>query len=527
MLKKLIGQDGYLKAQIEQVIEEGPGKIFTEGGNPVDSKKSIGRYEIWYYYGLIKRSDMLLADAVGMEDLPDDQDEVHAIISIVNDTVIRAIINPLDSGVFPYRVMSWSRRPGHWAGVGVGEQMSMPQRMCNASTRALLNNAGLSSGVQLIINQLGIIPADGSYELTPNKVWYATGDVVDVRAAFQAILVPSVQPQMMAIIEYAMKLAEESTGIPLITQGQTGPTSPNTFGQAELQDNNSHTWLRSVGYRFDDQITEPLVNDLYEWLLLDPNVPDDEKGDFRINAHGSIAMVERAIQEQVLLGLLQASANPAFQVDPAKLFGEYLKSKRLDPRQIQYSAEEQAARAKQPPAPPLPVMVEQLKGQNALQLEQAKTQGELQQIAAEAAHEQHALQSGGMTPHMAQASAKIEQERIRATSAQVVEASRAHAEESRADKEMLIAQQNGQLKIEQLKLEREIAILKYSSDQKISLQTAQSQLAQSAMKERTRRELGAAEIELAASEGQKDRILDVHKHTTSLVRDELSIPGMP
>jgi hypothetical protein len=526
MLKKLGEQDGYLADQIKQVIEEGPGKCNVDGASATD-KKTRKRFEIWYYYGVISRDDMSLAGAIGIDEIPEDQEEVHAIISLVNDTVIRAIINPLDSGSFPYRVMTWSRRPGHWAGVGVAELIVTAQRTVNASTRSLFNNAGLSAGVQIVINQLGVIPADGNYTITPNKIWFAANDMVDVAKAFQVITIPSVQQEMMAIIEYGMKQAEESSGIPLITQGQTGPSSPDTFGQAELQDDNAHTWLRSIGYRFDDMITEPLVNDYYEWLLLDPNVPDDEKGDFKINAHGSIALVERAIQEGTLLGLLKAAENPAFKVNPAKLFAEYLKAKRLDPRKIQYSDEEQAEMAKQPPAPPLPIMLEQVKGQNKMQQIQASAKAEMVVAQQGLVHEQQMLQSGGAAPHQAAAMAKVEQERIRSETAQVVEQSRASAEAARAQKEYEIAQQNGQFRIQEMQLQREIAILEYTNKQKITLQDAQAQLAQTAMQEKTKRSLAAAEVELAASEGDKNRGLDLHKHATSLVRDELSIPGTP
>jgi hypothetical protein len=31
-----------------------------------------------------------------------------------------------------------------------------------------------------------------------------------------------------------------------------------------------------------------------------PEVPDDEKGEFTINAHGSVALVEQAIQDQTI-----------------------------------------------------------------------------------------------------------------------------------------------------------------------------------------------------------------------------------
>lgn len=525
-LRKLKEQEGYLAEQIDRVIEEGPGKCYAEGGNPAD-KKNLKRFEIWYRYGTLKREEMDLAGAIGIEDVPEDQDEVYAIISMVNDTIIKATINPLDSGKLPYRVMTWSRRPGHWAGVGVAEQLSMPQRMCNASTRALLNNAGLSSGAQIVIDQLAITPADGSYKLTPNKVWYMSEGGRDVRTAFQAIQIPSVVEQMMHIIEYAMKLAEEATGIPLVTQGQTGPTTPQTFGQAELQDSNSHTWLRSIGYRYDDQITEPLVTDFYEWLLLDPAVPDDEKGDFRINAHGSIAMVERAIQETTLMGMLQASQNPAFRIDPAALFSEYLKSKRLDPRKIQYSPEKQAQMDAAPPAPPLPIMLEQMKGQNAIQQIQAKTQAEIAQNQQEMEHEQQMLQTGGMQPHMAQAMAQIQRERLRGETAQTIEASRSSAELARAEKEKEIAFQNGQFDIQKMQLQRDMMILEYTLKNNMQISDVKAQLAQTAIQEHTKRELAAAEIQLAANQGAQDRAHDMAKHTTSLIRDEISAPGTP
>jgi hypothetical protein len=527
-LRKLSKQKnlGYLPEQIDKVIEEGPDKCNTDGSNP-SAHKSKNRFTIWYYYGALKREDMALANAVGIDDLPDDVEEVSAIVSLVNDTVIRAIINPLDSGAFPYRVVSWSRRPGHWAGEGVAEKMAMPQRAVNASTRAMFNNAGVASGVQIVLNQASIVPADGKWVITPNKLWYATGDAADVAKAFALFEIPNIQQQLQAIIEYGMKLAEEQTGIPLVTQGQTGQTSPETFGQAELQNDNAHTWLRSIGKRYDDQITEPLVEDFYEWLLLDPGVPNDEKGDYRINAQGSSAMIERAVQEQVLLGLLNAAANPAFRADPAKVFALYLKAKRINPRDVQYSEEQQKKMDAQPAPPPVQVMVEQVRGQNALQKVQAEAQTEAELQQQELAHEQQMLQNGGVQPHQAAAMAQIERERIRSQTAQVVEASRAHAESSRADKEMLIAQQNGEFKLRELELKRELALLQYAQDNKTTLEDAKVQLADRAMQEHTRRQLAAAEIQLAASEGAQDRQHDMHKHATSLVRDEISTENTP
>lgn len=531
MLKKLADQEalGYLPDQIKAVLAEGPGKCYSDGANPAEKRdKDKKRYEVWYYYGIVKREDMQVVNADALDGTDEDDEHVHAIVTLVNDRVIRAVLHPLESGKFPYRVMCWSRRAGHWAGIGVGEQMNVPQRVVNASTRALLNNAGVASGVQVVVDVEVLAPADGHYKITPNKVWTTkNGQSADVQKAFQVFTIPSLQNDLRAIIDYGMQLAEESTGIPLVTQGQAGPTTPQTFGQAELQDNNAHTWLRSIGYRFDDDITEPLVQDFYEWLLLDPNVPADEKGDFRINANGSVAMVERAIQEQFWMGILQAVANPAFMLDPAKVMAQLLKSKRLNPKDAQFSEEEQQKMKAQPPAPPLPVMVEQVRGQNRLQQIEAETKAEIVVAQQEAAREQQLLQQGGMAPHHATAIANIERERIRAQTAATVQASRAEAELARADKEQQIAAQNGALAIEKLRLQKELAIVELATKQNITIEQAKVELAKATMQESTKRQLAAAEIQLAQSEGHADRLTDLHKHSTSLIRDEISTEHTP
>ncbi len=355
-LKKQKDKDGnpiYLVDQIDKVLKEGPNRHSTDGQNP-NKPNSEKQFKIWYFTGVLSRDDMEAAQAIGLEELPADED-VHAVVTMINDTVIQALINPLDSGQFPYHVKPWSRRAGHWAGVGVAEQVKMPQNMVNAATRALLNNAGLSAGVQIVIDQMKIVPSDGKWVITPNKLWLtAEGNTVDdVTKAFNAIEFPNVGDALMAIIQYAFKLAEEATNIPLISQGQADKNTPETFGATELQNNNANTMLRSQGYGFDDCITEPMIKQFYEYLLLDPNVPADEKGDFQINARGSIAMVEKAIQEVFYVNLLGISKDPAYEISPARVMKEILKGKRIDSRKVEYSEDEKKRmqEAKQPEDP--------------------------------------------------------------------------------------------------------------------------------------------------------------------------------
>ena len=73
------------------------------------------------------------------------------------------------------------------------------------------------------------------------------------------------------------------------------------------------------------------------------------KGDFEINARGSIAMVEKAIQEVFYINLLGVSKDPAYGVDPKKVMEEILTGKRIDVRKVKYTEEELKKMAEAPP----------------------------------------------------------------------------------------------------------------------------------------------------------------------------------
>lgn len=376
-VRELKGTPGYIVAQIDEVLKEGPNKVTVASNAKGDGQPTTtpGRFEIWYFTGTMSRADMeCICQAAGKPlkatDVPAQSKDVFAIVTMINDRVVRATINPLDSGSVNYHSIPWRRRPGHWAGVGIPEQLRTPQRMVNAATRRMLENAGKSSGSQIVMDDTGIYPADGEWRVTPDKIWrYKPDNNMTVDQAFKVYTIPNVTPQLLTIIQYALKLAEESTNIPLVTQGQSGPTQPETLGGLQLQNNNANQLLRAIGKAYDDGVTEPFVRQMYEWLLLDPDVPDEEKGDFSINAHGSAAMVERAIQDQILGQLLPLSLNPAYKLDPERTAEQFLKSKYFDPRTFKYADGEEPP----PQGPPPAVAVAQIGAQSREKVAQITT----------------------------------------------------------------------------------------------------------------------------------------------------------
>jgi hypothetical protein len=502
-VRDLKGLPGYLDRQIEKVLKRKPSSAKVDGQNPNEHDTRF-QYEMWHFHGTLKRSELVALNAGAGKDIPKDQNLVYAVVTMVDDTVIRGSINPLESGELPYHSVPWQRRSGFWAGIGVGEQIFVPQRITNAATRALLNNAGISAGPQIVITRELVTPANNDWTITPNKLWYAKNDGLfdDVRKAFVSFDVGNVGNQLMQIIEYGMKLAEESTSIPLITQGQSGGTQPETYGATQLQNNNANQLLRSIGYAFDYYITEPLVKMYYEYLLLDPDVPEDEKGNFTIDAHGSIAMIERSIQDQTIAQMTPLAQNPMFGVNPKKWFEVLAKSKRLDPRQFQYTDAEQQQLDSQPKPEAPAIAVAKIKAQVAQQQMQldAKLAQEENTLALEI--ERLQIQSDQAIAKLTNATAQLRVKMDTDRDTVYVES------------EMKRAQADFQAAMETLRLKRELAAMEFAAKHNLNLENVKAKLADTTMRLQVQKQLAAM-----------DNDIRIKEHTTPTASDLMKPPA--
>jgi len=337
-LKELMEDESYIAENIAQVLKEGPNKKFIQdndvdrGFDKIDDRET---YNIWYFYGFLDKEDM---DAGGCE--CGEYDQVPALVTMVNDIAIKFALNPDESGAFPYDVMCWQARADYWAGIGVARQIRTPQRMLNGAARQMMDNAGLSAGPQIVVKRGAVEPENGVWRLEPRKIWIALEDYDGrVEDAFTSINIQSLMNDLMAIIQFSIKMAEDVTGLPMLLQGQQGK-APETVGGMQMLNNNASTVLRRIARAFDDCVTEPHISRYYDWLLADPEVPSEEKGDFSIVARGSSALVERDVQTQYLGQLIPMLNDPEFRIDKAKWFSEYSKGQRQDPRLIQYTDEE-------------------------------------------------------------------------------------------------------------------------------------------------------------------------------------------
>lgn len=441
-LRDLIGtvdSDGnpmYLEDTIKLCLAEGAQRKFDSTQHHYQAPDAE-QYEIWYYHGVASAEDLAAAGVTVEEG-----SVVPVVITMVNDRVIKAARSTLDSGDFPYDVFVWQPREGHWAGIGVARQVRTPQRILNAATRNMMDNAGLAAGPQIIIMDGMVKPLgkDDDYNLRPRKMWklLAESKTDDVKKAIGSVVIPMLTAELMSIIQFALKTAEDVTGLPMLLQGQQGQAS-DTVGGMTLLTNNSNTPLRAIAKQYDDRITEPHLTRYYEWLLLYGE--DDEKGEFIIDARGSSALFERDAQNQAILAMAPLVKDPDFKLSPAKWISEALKAQRLAPERFQYSDEEWAALQEQMKNAPPPV---------SERIEAAR-------IAAASAEKRAAMQ------------ADVAQAKIAAD----------------VDRENIF--QAGQR--EELALRERLAMLEYANREKISLDTLRTQLASDAMKIQAQKQL--------------------------------------
>lgn len=458
-LKALKGA-GYMDAEIDRVLEEGPNKRYLSDDYRRRQNNSFFQeqdvYEIWYYHGQATKQDML---AIGCEC----DDDIDVLVVMVNEHVIKAKKQSLESGQFPYDVFVYQERINYWAGIGVARGVRVAQNMLNAATRAMLDNSGLTAGPQIIYRSGIIRPADGKVELTPHKIWYVDEDATlqDVRDAFMSIVIPNNQQHMEAIIRLAMEFAERVTSMPLMLQGQQG-ASTETVGGMQILQQNSNTVLRRTAKLFDD-VVERHIGRYYDWLM-QYGENEAAKGDFNIVVKGSSALYERDAQSQAVIQLVQFANDPGFSLSKERLMIEILKSNKISPDRVSLTDDEKKKLQSQPPPVEPAIQVAQIRGQSQMQVEQAKSKSDMAEIEAK----------------------RQEMESEMALKLQMAQADRDH-----------------EMQIKQLEMQIKVMELSQSSEQ--SIDSIKAALASDAMRLSTQKELSYASMEQDGHHKERDK----------------------
>ena len=411
-LRELAKLPGVMVNQIRELVKSNSksthiAKDFIDDIRGITGINTVGegnKYEIWEYHGPISKSELI--DALSLQDdqfddaeIDELDDEVEAVVFFSGNQVIKVSINPMDSDERPYAVFNWEKDDSSVFGFGVPHLMRNPQKLINASWRMMMDNAGLSSADQIVVNKSLISPADGDWRMRPKKVWNLKAQNRSPAEAFASFSTPSHQGELSNIFMMARQLADEETNLPLIAQGESSANTTKTSSGMAMLMNSSNIVLRKAVKNWDDDITGPLIRRFYDWNMQFSTRPEI-KGDFSIEARGSGALLVREKQQENLMIYANISMqNPEFfkRRDWDGLDQEIAKSLEVPYESITKSdsemediAEAEAGAGQQDPAMVAAeiqlqlemskLQLEQQKAQSNAQIEQQKLQFEQQQV---------------------------------------------------------------------------------------------------------------------------------------------------
>ena len=266
----------------------------------------VERFEILEFWGNLDKD---AAEDAGLEVPADlkDVDTIQVNCWICQDKIIRLVINPFTPQRIPYFAAPYELNPYSFFGVGLAENMTDTQQLMNGFMRMAVDNAVLSGNLIFEIDETNLVPGQ-DLELYPGKVFRRQGG-----APGQALFgtkYPNVSQENMMMFDKARMLADDATGIPSYSHGQTGVQGTGRtaagismlMGAAQLS-------VKGVVKNIDDYLLQPLGEAFYAFNMqfdFDPKI----KGDLEVKARGTESLMKNEVRSQRLLQLLNIAGNP-------------------------------------------------------------------------------------------------------------------------------------------------------------------------------------------------------------------------
>ena len=283
-----------------------------------------GRYVGWEYHGPLECDEIVAMLRVLAARMPDgsaeqmaafmeaDQvetendplEERRVIVHFCNGRVLKmASEYVLDSGESLYSTAPFEPGESSLFGYGIPNIMGDSQRAINGGWRMTMDNGGLSSGPQIVIDKDKVEPEDGSWALAPRKVWRRkTSQGVSNQPAFEQFVIANNTTSLIEIVREARQHADDETALPQVSEGEIPDGAAQTATAWKLANAGSNVTFRRVVKSWDDGITEPSMRRLFDWNM-QFNDREDIKGDCSIDARGVSVLLVKEMQSQILMAI--------------------------------------------------------------------------------------------------------------------------------------------------------------------------------------------------------------------------------
>ncbi len=301
-------------------------------------------FEVMEYWGIM---DAEYAREVGIEldDSIDDLDEVQINAWICGNQLLRAVINPFTPYRIPYHAFPYERNPYNFFGIGVAENMDDSQQIMNGHARMAVDNLAMAGSLVFDVDESALVGGQ-SMEIYPGKIFRRQAGMPG--QAIHGLKFPNTAPENMMMFDKFRQLADEQTGIPSYSHGQTGVQSmTRTASGMSMLLGASSLNIKTVVKNLDDFLLRPLGEAFFQWNMQFFEGSLDVKGDLEVKATGTNSLMQKEVRSQRLTMFLQTAQSPAIApfVKISKLVSELAYSLDLDPDEILNDPEEAAMMA--------------------------------------------------------------------------------------------------------------------------------------------------------------------------------------
>ena len=331
---------------IDEVVASGESydkKYWEDDLSDYAADYGVERFEVLEYWGMCD-VDMLEENGAEIPKELKEFDELQANIWICNGKLIRMVLNPFKPAKIPYMAAPYELNPYSFFGVGLAENMDDTQTLMNGFMRMAVDNAVLSGNLLIEVDETNLVPGQ-DLSVYPGKVFRRQGG-----APGQAIFgtkFPNVSGENLQLFDKARQLADESTGLPSFSHGQTGVTGVGrTASGISMLMNAASGSIKTVIKNVDDYLLKPLGEGLFRFNMqfnFDPQL----RGDLEVKARGTESLMANEVRSQRLMQFLQVASNPALA--PFAKFQyvirEIAKAMDLDPDKVTNNMDEAAIQA--------------------------------------------------------------------------------------------------------------------------------------------------------------------------------------
>jgi len=303
------------------------------------------RFEVLEYWGTI---DALSAREEGLDidESIDDTQEVQVNVWMVRDKVIRIVENPFKPFRTPYQAFVYEKNPYTFFGIGVPENMDDAQQIMNGHARMAIDNLALAGNLVFDVDE-SALASNQTMEVFPGKIFKRQAGVPG--QSIYGLKFPNTAVENMQMFDKFRQLADESTGLPSYSHGQTGVQSmTRTASGMSMLMGAASLNIKTVIKNIDDQLIKPLGEAMFQWNMqfYEGDLPIE--GDLEIRATGSSSLMKKEVRSQRLTMFLQTVQNPAIApfVRMSEVIKELAFSLDLDPAEILNTKDEAEIYAK-------------------------------------------------------------------------------------------------------------------------------------------------------------------------------------